>query len=429
LQFSSCAAPSATELHNNRKRCERQPYERSLARTIASLNARWRGANVMKLALIHEWFSTLAGSEKVVEQVCSIYPQADLFAVYADPVVVNRTDYLCGRRLQTSFIQELPRAARSFRSYLLLMPLAIEQFDVSSYDVVFSSSHAVAKGVLTGPDQLHISYVHSPIRYAWDLQHQYLRETGLDHGLKGWIAKSMLHAMRIWDYRTAAGVDHFLANSQFIARRIRKVYGRHADVIYPPVDVDAFPMGSQRESFYLAASRFVPYKKMDLIVEAFSSTPERRLIVVGDGPEFARAKAKAGPNVELLGYQSHAVLADLMRRARAFVFAAEEDFGITPIEAQAAGAPVIAFGKGGALETIRGIGSANPTGVFFPRQDVASLLEALDTFESRRDEFSPEACHENALRFSTHRFRDELKRYVEQRQSEFKSGQFARLAV
>jgi glycosyltransferase involved in cell wall biosynthesis len=383
----------------------------------------------MRLALIHEWFSTLAGSEKVVEQVCSLYPQADLFAVYADPGIVNRTDYLAGRRLQTSFIQGLPRAARSFRSYLLLMPLAIEQFDLSSYDVVLSSSHTVAKGVLTGPDQLHISYVHSPIRYAWDLQHQYLRETGLDRGVKGWIAKSMLHAMRIWDCRTAAGVDHFLANSKFIARRIRKVYGRHADVIYPPVDVHAFPLGTQRESFYLAASRFVPYKKMDLIIEAFSATPERRLVVIGDGPELARAKAKAGPNVELLGYQPHDVLCDLMRRARAFVFAAEEDFGITPIEAQAAGAPVIAYGKGGVLETIRGLDSESPTGVFFPRQDIASLHAALETFEARADEFSPEACRQNALRFSTERFRDELETYVARSVDAFRSQKPQRVAV
>ncbi|MGC4089028.1 MAG: glycosyltransferase family 4 protein [Polyangiaceae bacterium] len=383
----------------------------------------------MQLALIHEWFSTLAGSEKVIEQVCALYPQADLFAVYADPALVSRTEFLKQRRLRTSFIQELPRAERSFRSYLLLMPLAVEQFDLSSYDVVLSSSHAVAKGVLTGPDQLHISYVHSPIRYAWDLQHQYLRETGLDRGVKSWLARSMLHAMRIWDYRTAAGVDHFLANSQFIARRIRKVYGRHADVIYPPVDVAAFPLGEQREDFYLAASRFVPYKKMDLIVEAFSATPERRLVVVGDGTEFARVKAKAGPNVELLGYQPHAVLADLMRRARAFVFAAEEDFGITPIEAQAAGAPVIAFGKGGALETIRGHDSDAPTGVFFPRQDVVSLLEALATFEARRDDFEPQRCHENALRFSNQRFRDQFSSYVTARLEEFRARQTSRIAV
>src|ERR1700712_4863287 len=194
------------------------------------------------VAIVHDWFSTIAGSERVVEQLCSLYPTADLFAVYADPSVVASTDFLQGRKLSTSFIQRLPQAAKSFRWYLPLMPLAVEQLDVSAYDIVISSSHAVAKGILTGPDQLHISYVHTPIRYAWDLQHQYLRESGLGVGVRGWMAKWMLHQLRIWDYRTASGVDHFVANSDFIARRIRKVYGREAQVIYPPVDVHAFSL-------------------------------------------------------------------------------------------------------------------------------------------------------------------------------------------
>jgi glycosyltransferase involved in cell wall biosynthesis len=371
-----------------------------------------------KTALVHEWFTTLAGSEKVVEQLCGLYPQADLFAVYADPDLVAATDFLQRHKLSTSFIQCLPHAATHFRSYLLLMPLAIEQFDLSSYDVVISSNHAVAKGVLTGPDQLHISYVHTPIRYAWDLQHQYLRESGLDAGVKGWIAKWMLHKMRIWDYRTASGVDHFVANSHFVARRIRKVYGRKADVIYPPVDVSAFSVGKKRDSFYLAASRLVPYKKMDLIVEAFTAMPERKLVVVGDGPDLAKIKAKAGSNIELLGHQPFEVLKDLMQRARAFVFAAEEDFGITPVEAQACGTPVIALGKGGALETIVGLGThARPTGVFFPTQDVSSLIDAVDQLERHADAIEPGYCRDNALRFSRERFRRDFANYVELRRA------------
>jgi glycosyltransferase involved in cell wall biosynthesis len=369
-----------------------------------------------KIALIHEWFSTLAGSEKVVEQMCSLYPKADLFAVYADPQLVSSTDFLCDRQLRTSFIQHLPNAAANFRSYLLLMPLAVEQFDLSPYEVVLSSNHAVAKGVLTGPDQLHISYVHSPLRYAWDLQHQYLREAGLAKGMKGWLAKWMLHKMRIWDYRTASGVDHFVANSRFIARRIRKVYGRRADVIYPPVDVSAFSLGNRHESFYLAASRLVPYKRMDLIVEAFAAMPDKKLVVIGDGPELAKIKGKAAPNVELLGYQPSAVLRDLMQRARAFVFAGEEDFGITLVEAQACGTPVIALGKGGALETIIGLGTrSRPTGVFFPTQAVASIMEAVDTFERHENAIEPAHCRENALRFSHERFRREFASYVDHR--------------
>jgi len=298
---------------------------------------------------------------------------------------------------------------------LSLMPLAVEQFDLSEYDLVLSSNHAVAKGVLTGPDQLHVSYVHSPLRYAWDLQHQYLREAGLSSSLKGWLAKWMLHKIRLWDYRTAAGVDHFVANSRFIARRIRKVYGRRAEVIYPPVDVESFALGGRRDSFYLTASRCVPYKRMDLIVEAFASLPDKRLVVVGDGPELAKLKAKAGPNIELLGHQPFAVLLDLMQRARAFVFAAEEDFGITVVEAQACGTPVIAFGKGGALETIVGLGAGEaPTGVFFPKQDVASLHEAVATFERHAIAFDPKQCRANALRFSSERFRREFSECVEQ---------------
>jgi glycosyltransferase involved in cell wall biosynthesis len=371
------------------------------------------------IALVHEWFTALAGSERVVEQFCKLYPDADLHAIYAEPEVVAATDYLKNRRLKTSFIKHLPGTAQHFRSYLLLMPLAVEQFDLSPYELVISSNHAAAKGVLTGPDQLHISYVHTPIRYAWDLQHQYLRESGLSSGVKGWIAKWMLHKMRIWDYRTAAGVDHFVANSKYIARRIRKVYGRHADVVYPPVDVSKFPLRRQKDTFYLTASRLVPYKKIDLIVSAFARMPERRLVVVGDGPEADKIKSKASPNVEMLGYQPFEVLQDLMQRARAFVFAAEEDFGIIPVEAQAAGTPVIALGKGGALETVHGLGAEHPTGVFFEQQTEEDLIRAVRTFEAHEGEFEPERCRDNALRFSAARFREEFSTYVADRLDEF----------
>lgn len=230
------------------------------------------------------------------------------------------------------------------------MPLAIEQLDVSEHEILLSSSHAVAKGILSGPDQLHISYVHSPIRYAWDLQHQYLRESNLNKGLKGLIAKYLLHKIRMWDYRTANGVDYFVANSNFIARRIKKVYARHADVIYPPVNVERFPLKSTKDDFYFTASRLVPYKRIDLIVEAFSQMPNKRLVVIGDGPEMSKIKAKASSNIEVLGYQKDDVMLECMQNAKAFVFAAEEDFGITPVEAQACGTPVIAFGKGGDLK-------------------------------------------------------------------------------
>jgi glycosyltransferase involved in cell wall biosynthesis len=375
----------------------------------------------MRIAIVHEWFTTLAGSEKVVEQICYLYPDADLFAIIADPTLIASTPYLKDRVLHTSFIQKLPRALKSFRAYLPLMPMAVEQFDLSKYDLIISSSHAVAKGVLTGPDQLHISYVHSPIRYAWDLQHQYLRESNL-HGLKGWIAKWMLHKIRIWDYRTAAGVDYFVANSKFIGRRIKKVYGRSSDIIHPPVDVAAFELFENKEDFYLTASRLVPYKRMDLIVKAFAQMPDKRLVVIGDGPDMPKLRSAATPNINLLGYQKFSVLKDHLQRAKAFVFAAEEDFGITPVEAQACGTPVIAFGKGGALETIvASSDAANATGVFFAEQTVESLIAAVRAFDIRAGAFLPQVCRTNAERFSVDRFRTEFSAYVDARVSLFQN--------
>ena len=377
----------------------------------------------MRVAVVHEWFTALAGSERVVEQICDLFPQADLYTVFADPKSVASADWLRSRRIQTSFIQRLPRAAKSYRSYLPLMPLAVEQFDLSSYDLIISSSHAVAKGVLTGPDQLHISYVHSPIRYAWDLQHQYLRESGLDHGLKGWLAKWLLHRIRLWDYRTAAGVDHFVANSRFIGRRIQKVYGRKSNVIYPPVDVAAFDFCEHKQDYYLTASRLVPYKRMDLIVQAFALMPDKKLVVIGDGPDMPKLQAAAGPNVTLLGYQPFAELKRHMQQAKAFVFAAEEDFGITPVEAQACGTPVIAYGKGGALETVVSSPDASKaTGVFFAEQTVESLMAAVRTFESRAGGFIPSVCRANAERFSIERFRNEFSAYVEARMADARAA-------
>lgn len=367
-----------------------------------------------KIALMHEWYTTLAGSEKVMEQLSGLYSEADMFAVYADMDFVQATDFLRNRKLTTTFIQNLPRASKSFRSYLPLMPLAVEQLDLSSYELVISSNHAVAKGIITGPDQLHISYVHSPIRYAWDLQHQYLRESGLDTGLKGWIAKWMLHKIRMWDVRTANGVDHFIANSKFIARRIKKVYGRDADVIYPPVNIADFSLVEEKEDFYLTASRLVPYKKMDLIVEAFSKMPEKRLVVIGDGPDMQKIKEKAGKNIEMLGYQPFSVLKDMMQRAQAFVFAAEEDFGIIPVEAQACGTPVIAFGKGGVLETVIDSGPA-PTGLFFMEQTIPALCMAVQDFEKRRHLFLPSNCRANSEKFSIDRFNAEFSSYAKEK--------------
>lgn len=365
----------------------------------------------MKVAIVHDWLVTYAGAERVLEQLLNIFPEADLYSI-VDFLPENNRAFIKNKKVTTSFIQNLPKAKTKYRNYLPLMPLAIEQLDVTGYDVVISSSHCVAKGVITSPNQVHISYVHSPIRYAWDLQHQYLREAGLNKGLKGWIAKSILHYMRLWDYRTANNVDYFIANSNFIAKRIWKCYRRKAKVIYPPVDVDSFEFCERKEDFYLTASRMVPYKKMDLIVEAFSKMPDKKLIVIGDGPDFNKIKPKAGKNVTLLGYQPFEVLKEHMQKAQAFIFAAEEDFGITPVEAQACGTPVIAYGKGGALETVIGGDNEIATGVFFEEQTVESICKAVAKFEKVKNKINPKNCRANAERFSNERFLREIKEFV-----------------
>lgn len=362
----------------------------------------------MKIAIVHEWFVEYAGSERVVEQLLQLYPDADLFAVI-DFMPEHLRKHILYKKPTTSFIQKLPFAHKHYRNYLALMPLAIEQLDVSGYDVVISSSHAVAKGIITHAGQVHICYCHSPIRYAWDLYHQYLRESGLKSGIKGFVAKSMLHYVRMWDYTTANRPDHYIANSSYIARRIKKVYNREATVIYPPVDVDSFTERETKEEFYLTASRLVPYKKVDLIVEAFATQPDKKLIVIGDGPDFKKIKEKAPSNIVMMGYQPFQVLKDHMQRAKAFIFAAEEDFGIIPVEAQACGTPVVAYGKGGACETVLD----NCTGVLFEEQTVPSLLKALERLESEYPKFAPATIRRNAERFSTATFKSEIKKFVE----------------
>lgn len=371
----------------------------------------------MKKALIHDWFSTYAGAEKCVESFTDIWDDFEIYSLIDFLSDADRNKILKGKRAHTSFIQKLPFAKDKYRNYLPLFPLAIEQFDLSGYDVVLSSSHAVAKGVLTHSNQLHIAYVHTPIRYAWDLYHQYLRESGLDRGLKGMLAKYFLHKIRLWDASTANRVDHYVANSRYIARRIKKTYGKPSDVIYPPVDVDKFTLREAKEEFYLTASRMVPYKKIDLIVEAFSQT-DKKLLVIGDGPDMAKIKSKAGKNIELLGFADDETMADLMGRAKAFVFAAEEDFGITPVEAQACGTPVICFGRGGARETVLD----GESGLYFMEQNTKELLAAVAKFEQNYDKFEPAKIRENSLKFSRARFEAEIKSYVEKKYEEFKDG-------
>lgn len=361
----------------------------------------------MKIAFVHEWLTTYAGSEKVLEIMLEEFPDADVFCLIDHLPAEHRVGSF-RRTFKTSYMQKIPFVAKIYRYLLPLMPFAIEQFDLSGYDIIISNCHAVSKGVITGPDQLHICYCYSPMRYAWDLQEQYLAESGLRSGVRSLIARWMLHRIRGWDFRTAQNVDHFIACSAYIGRRIKKAYHRESTVIYPNVAVSDFVIDGERGDFYMTSSRMVPYKKMHLIVEAFSKMPDRKLVVIGTGPQFERCKALAGPNVKLLGYQSHSVLLWHMQRARAFIFASEEDFGITPVEAQACGTPVLAFSRGGAAETvIDGV-----TGLLFHEQSPAAIQQVVQEFEAVEDRFDPALIRKNAMRFSTDQFREQFRRYV-----------------
>ena len=363
----------------------------------------------MKVAIVHEWLDTYAGSERVLEQLIAEWPEADLFAV-CDFLPEAERGFLRGKPVTTSFIQRLPFARKHFRKFLGLMPVAIEQLDLSGYDLVLSSSHAVAKGVLTGPGQLHVSYVHSPMRYAWDLQHQYLREAGMERGLKGLYTRHLLHRMRLWDRASALNPDVVVANSAYIAERIRKAWRRESIVVHPPVDIDRFALHEAKEDFYLVASRMVPYKRIELIAEAFRRMPNHRLVVVGDGPNAPKVReaAAAAPNIELRGRLGTAELVRLTQTARACVFAAEEDLGIATFEAQACGTPVIAFGRGGACDIV----VPPRTGLFFPEQSADSIIAAVEQFETLS--IAPADCRANAERFGHAAFRAAMRRVVEE---------------
>lgn len=362
---------------------------------------------MLKVALVQEWLTIIGGSEKVFKEIVSLYPQADIFTLVAMDETIEKLGF-SKSKVHTSFIQHLPFSKTKYRSYLPLFPLAIEQFDLSGYDLIISSSHAVAKGVLTNSNQLHICYCHSPVRYAWDLHHQYLKESGLDSGLKGFFARYFLHRLRTWDIISTNRVDHFISNSDYIGRRIKKVYGRESTTIYPNVAVEDFELVTEKENYYFSCSRFVPYKKMDLIVRAFAGMPDKRLIVIGDGPDFKKTKTIAADNVTLMGEQPFDVLKKYMSKAKAFVFAAEEDFGIVPVEAQACGTPVIAYGKGGIRETVlHGI-----TGVLYNEQSAEAIREAIKQFESSIQLFQPEVIRKHAMKFSTSRFRSEILEHI-----------------
>ena len=362
-----------------------------------------------KIALVHDWLITLGGAERVFAEIYDLYP-APVYTLAKSEM--NLKDSIFENAdIHTSFLQRFPRIEKKYRDYLLFFPLAVEQFDLSEYDVIISSSHAAAKGVLTGTNQLHISYFNGIMNYAWDLYHHYLKEAKLDKGIKAWLAKIILHYIRQWDISTANRVDYYIAISKYMARSIKKIYGRESTIIYPPVDIERFKLELTKDDYYLAVGRLVPVKNMDLIVCAFTMMPEKRLVILGDGPERKKLQTASGKNIEFLGNQDSRVVAEYMAKARALVTASVESFGIATVEAQACGAPVIAYGGGGALETV----IDNKTGIFFHKHEPDEIINAVNGFEKIYDTFNPETISAYAKRFSTERFCREFKSFVEEK--------------
>ncbi|NEP57604.1 MAG: glycosyltransferase family 4 protein [Symploca sp. SIO2G7] len=368
----------------------------------------------MKYALVHEWLTPKAtgGSELVVQEILKHF-DADLYALI-DFESTNPQSYLFGRSIGTTFLQSLPLARNGVQKYLPLLPLAIEQLDLRNYDIILSSSHAVAKGVLSSPQQLHICYCHTPMRYAWELTFDYLHNSPMGRGLQGLITRYLLHRLRQWDALSANRVDYFIANSYHTARRIWRCYRRRAEVIYPPVNIERFTFREQKEDFYLTVSRLVSYKQVSLIVKAFNQLGYP-LVVIGNGPELKLIRQLAKSNVQVLGFQPDTVVEQYLAQAKAFVYAACEDFGIALVEAQACGTPVIAYGAGGALEIVRDIRqhSDNGTGLFFTTQTPESLIEAVKTFEASPKAFSPQRNRINAAAFAPKTFSDRYLNFLE----------------
>lgn len=367
-----------------------------------------------RTALVHDWMPVIGGAERVLAEMIACCPQADVFTVFDFLNATDRTELLGNARVTASGLNKLPKVQHYYRNLLLAATRAVERFDVSKYDLVLSSSTALAKGVITNSNQHHIAYMHSTTRYAWDLTHDYLATIkGPLAPLRRLIAHEMMHRYRVWDMRTVSSIDHFIANSRFTRERIWKFYRREAEVIYPPVDIDKFQPGAKpREAFYLTLSRLVPYKQIPLMIEAFAGTPERQLVVIGDGPDLGKIQRMAPANVTILGYQATEVVIDYLQRCRAFIFAAQEDFGIAPVEAQACGAPVIAFDGGGTAETIRGLNRSQPSGVHFDQQTASSLRRAIAQFEEAEGSISGANCRAQAERFSSRRFHTQLVGHV-----------------
>lgn len=368
---------------------------------------------VYKTAIIHDLILAMGGAENTLESIYKVYPSPIFTLVLNKKGIQNSV--LSNASIITSFIQRLPWVLKKYRAYLPFYPITIEQFDLTEYDVVLSSSFIVAKGVITHTEQIHICYLHNPIRPAWELYQQFLSQSNNGKGIKGVLTRLIFHYLRQWDVLSANRVDYFIANSNYTANRIKKIYQREAQVIYPPVNIDSFELNEFKEEYYVTASRLVYHKRIDLIVKAFANTPDKKLIVLGDGPEIKKLRSMATSNVQIMGYQPKDLLVRFLQKAKAFVFAAQEDFGIAPIEAMACGTPVLAFGKGGALETI----VEGKTGLFFYEQTAESISNCIEKFENSFFTFLPKTIREHATNFSVTRFEQEYKAFVQDKINKF----------
>jgi glycosyltransferase involved in cell wall biosynthesis len=377
----------------------------------------------LRVALVHYWLVNRRGGERVLEALAEMFPQADIFTLVLDPKTL--APQLRSHKITTSFLQKLPLARRHYRKLLPLFPLAVEQFRLHDYDLVISSESGPAKGIITSSHTCHICYCHSPMRYLWDMYHQYREGRGVGP-LSRLIFDLSAHYVRLWDVATASRVDHFVANSENVARRIRKHYRRDAQVIYPPVDVSAGYLADSIGDYYLVASPLVDYKRVDLAIEA-ANRLKRPLRVIGDGEEAKRLRRLAGATVTFLGHVSDDVLRENYAQARALLYPGEEDFGMVPVEAQSFGRPVIAYARGGALESVKGVLPNDPfdsetTGVFFAEQSVDALVETIERFESMESRFSPPHIRAHARGFGEARFKAEISAFVEEKLAEFRSG-------
>jgi glycosyltransferase involved in cell wall biosynthesis len=367
------------------------------------------GRQPKRIAIVHDWCPNYRGGERVLAELCRIFKGAEVFTLFDFLTPEEKAEHFPGVVFHTSIANRIPGVSKFYRALFPICPFLMEQFDVTGYDAVISSSAAFARGVLTRPDQPHLCYVHSPVRYAWDEQFSYFQQGKLGFGPKGLLFRYLVHRMRIWDMRTAHGPDLMLANSSYVRARIRRIYGADAQVVFPPVPVDELEFTPDKDDYYVTASFLAPYKRTDLVIRAFNAMPGRRLLVVGEGQQVRELRALAGPNVTFTGYLPRADYVRTVSRAQALVFAGCEDFGIALAEAQAYGTPLIAFGRGGATDIVRPFGVAEkPTGILFREQSVGSVVEAVERFEASRDALKPSACRENAMRFAPERFAREV---------------------